>query len=735
MPGTETFDLALAKLRRPVLRPGTVQRSALLERLTGDDRRSVASVVAPAGYGKTTLLSMWAERDDRPFAWVSIDDRDNDAKVLLTYVAEALNRVEPVGTRVFEALRSRSSSVPGSVVPRLGAALTAMKPVVLVLDDVHLLHNSECRASLSVLAEQVPAGSQMVFAGRAAPPIRAARLRAEGRITEVGTVELSMTRDETAALLSAAETTLDADDITTLHERAEGWPVGLYLAALYLREGGSVTHAAVSFSGGDRLVSEYMESEFLERIPAVQRAFLTRSAALAQMSGALCEAALDLPEAARTLADLAESNLLLVPLDRRGQWYRYHHLFGDMLRAELERREPQMMSDVRRRAARWYLANNQPEEALEYAMLTGDADTVGRLVRQLWLDVLWSSRTDTLERWIRWMDERDAVRAHPIVAASASFLYAVTDRHAEAVRWAELLDRWRHEPEWSEDPVTEGYIAVLRVLHPRHGVAQMRADLDEATAKFAVAGASTPHLDIHRGLVCVLEGDDRRADAYFEAVCIAAEESDAQEIEIQALYQRSLIAMRRADWDASRNLADRIRRAYRRPGVEEAFVWTVRARIAAHDHDLSSARDALANMQRLRPLTVNPHLAVQLRIELARVYLTLADLSGARTMMREVDEILEQSPDLGTLVDAAADLKSTLSKERGPVAVGPSALTTAELRLLPMLCTHLTTPEIAEELFVSRHTIRSQTQAIYRKLNVSNRHEAVTRARELQLVE
>src|SRR5262249_47552357 len=216
----DAFDLTLSKLRRPELRPGTVRRTALVEQLTHDDRRSVVSVVAPAGYGKTTLLSQWAERNGRAFAWVSVDERDNDPKVLLTYIAQALDRIEPVGERVFDALASPVSSVPGSVVPRLGAAFAAMtSPVVLALDDVHLLHNSECRAALSVLAEDSPAGSRLAMAGRTDPPLRVTRLRAEGRITEIGPADLALTREETAALLRAADVTVGESDVAALHAR------------------------------------------------------------------------------------------------------------------------------------------------------------------------------------------------------------------------------------------------------------------------------------------------------------------------------------------------------------------------------------------------------------------------------------------------------------------------------------------------------------------------------------
>ena len=346
------LDLISSKLRPPPVRSGTIRRTSLIERLTRDDSRPIVSVVAPPGYGKTTLLSYWAGRNSRPFAWVSVDEQDNDPRVLLSYVAKALNAVQPVGERVFEALASPVSSVPGSVVPRLGSAFWSMTaPVVLVLDDVHLLHNRECRDALSVLADHVPGGSQLVLAGRNEPPLRIARLRAEGRVLEIGPGDLMLSHEEAALLLRSAEVTLGEDDVAALHQRTEGWPVGLYLAALYLREGGPLGTAAVSFGGDDRLVSEYMESEFLARISHRHRVFLTRTAVLERMCGPLCDATLELPGSAASLADLARSNLLLVPLDRRGQWYRYHHLFRDMLLAELERLEPELMPVLQRRAA------------------------------------------------------------------------------------------------------------------------------------------------------------------------------------------------------------------------------------------------------------------------------------------------------------------------------------------------------------------------------------------------
>ena len=436
------LDLVASKLRRPLARPGTVLRLPLVERLAQSDPRPIVSVVAPSGYGKTTLLAQWAERNGQSFAWVSVDENDNDPKVLLTYVAEALDAVQPVGERVFDALASPASSVPGSVVPRLGTAFASMTtPVALVLDDVHILHNQECRAALSVLADHVPDRSRLVLAGRAEPPLRTGRLRAEGRILEIGPADLSLTREEAAGLLREAGVVLGADEVTELHRRTEGWPTGLYLAALYLREGGSLPGAAAAFGGDDRLVSEYVESEFLARIPEPQRLFLTWTAVLDRMCAPLCEAVLERPGSGADLAGLARSNLLLVPLDRRGQWYRYHHLFREMLLADLERTDPALIPVLRRRAADWCHRNGLPEEALEYSIAAATSVRPAVWWKNLRCPPTAEGRITTLQRWFRWLEDQDGITGHPMVAVWAAILAARTGRPVEAERWADAVER------------------------------------------------------------------------------------------------------------------------------------------------------------------------------------------------------------------------------------------------------------------------------------------------------
>ena len=697
------------------------------------------SVVAPAGYGKTTLLSQWAERNGQAFAWVSVDDGDNDPKVLLAYIAAALNAVEPVSGRVFDALASPASSVPGSVVPRLGNAFSSMTcPVALVLDDVHVLHDSECRAALSVLADHVPGRSRLVLAGRAEPPLRVARLRAERKILEIGPGDLSLTRAEASSLLRAAEVALGEDEMTELHRRTEGWAVGLYLAALYLREGGSAGGAAASFGGDDRFVSEYVESELLARISQRQRVFLTQTAVLERLCGPLCDAVLDHDGSVAVLADLARSNLLLVPLDRRGQWYRYHHLFRDMLLAELERVEPALMPVLRRRAASWCLDNDLPEAALEYSIAAGDVDTAARLVEKLWESTYRHGRIATLQRWFRWLEDRGGIEEHPMAAVSASIFAAVRGRPVEAERWAGAVDRWQYGgAARPDDPAAEAWAAVLRAILCRRGVEQMRADADEAVRRSAAENIMRPVASLVQGVARVLSGDPDGGDASLEDAVGAAEQIGAHEVHAEALCERALLAMARGEWSRAEDLAGQAPAILQRAGKDSLLVRAVQARLALHRGDAPAARQQLVSAQRLRPLLTyaQPHLAVQARIELTRVHLALADLAGARTLMREIDQLLKRRPGLGTLVGEAAALRARLAQERGSSILGASALTAAELRLLPMLATHLSFPEIAAEMFLSPHTVKSAMKAIYRKLGASSRSQAVTRARELGLLE
>jgi LuxR family maltose regulon positive regulatory protein len=412
-----------------------------------------------------------------------------------------------------------------------------------------------------------------------------------------------------------------------------------------------------------------------------------------------------------------------------------------MLLAELERLEPGTIAVLRRRAAAWCLATGAPEEALEYSMAAEDVDQAARLVQSLTLGTYRHGRITTVQRWLWWLDDRGGIEGNPVIAAQAAIVAAVTGRPAEAERWADAVDRWQdQDPARPADRAAEALAAGMRTVLCRRGMEQWRADADETARRYAAANIVGPATAYFQGIARVLGGDLHGGDAFLEDA-IGIGDSAAPDVLAAALSERSLLAMARGQWDRAGALAREAAAVLRRAGIEDCYasplVSAVNARVALHRGDRAAARRALVSAQRLRPLLTYaiPYLAVQARIELTRVHLALADTAGARTLMREVDGLLKRRPGLGTLVGEAEQLRDRLAKARGSDVPGASALTGAELRLLPMLCTHLSLPEIGAELFLSTNTIKSQAYSLYRKLGAASRSQAVARARELSLVE
>jgi LuxR family maltose regulon positive regulatory protein len=419
-------------------------------------------------------------------------------------------------------------------------------------------------------------------------------------VPRLGSADLSMSRQEAASLLSAADVPLGDDDVAALHHRTEGWAAGLYLAALHLREGGSLRDAGDAFGGDDRLVSQYMESEFLARISARHREFLTRTAVLERMCGPLCEAVLDLPQADTTLAEFARSNLLLVPLDQRGYWYRYHHLFRDMLLAELERLEPGLLPALLRRAADWCQANGRPEEALEYAMAAGDVDTAAKLVQELAVRARRQGRVTTLVRWFRRLDDRDAIARYPMVTALAALIYAWMGRPAEAARWAGAVDRWdQGNPVRPDRDAIGAWAALVRAFTCQHGIAQMRIDADQAVRRFQEAGIVTGAAALLQGIARIASGDLDGGDAALADAARLGQQAGTDGIAAEAIAVRSLAAMARGDWIHAEDLARQARATLRLAAEEDSciapLVCAAEARAAIHRGDVEAARRQLVS--------------------------------------------------------------------------------------------------------------------------------------------
>jgi LuxR family maltose regulon positive regulatory protein len=743
-----SFELVESKLHPPSGRPGLVPRTALVKRLLASQTTPIIGVVAPAGYGKTTLLAQWAERTGRRVAWISVDQHDNDPVVLLTYLAVALDRVEPIDPGMFQTLASPGAAILSTVVPRLAAAVSAMtEPVAVVLDHLELLDNRECLDAVAELAVRLPEGSQLVLASRHTPPLPVALLRAQGQMVEVGVAELAMDQQQARALLEGAGVGLADEEVAELAGRTEGWPVGLYLAALALKAGGQQHHAGYGFTGDDRFMADYLRSELLARLSPELVTFLTRTAVLDRMSGPLCDAVLATSGSGPVLSALEDSNLLLVALDRRRQWYRYHHLFRELLLAELERHEPELVQTLHARATAWCEANGLAELAIDHAQAAGDADRVARLVASLAQPAYAAGRVDTARRWMAWFEDRGLIEQYPPVAVLGAWLQALEGQPAGAERWADAAEHavaatdrtpvGRTPPDGS---TMESYLAMLRGLLCRNGLARMRAD-----AQVAVAGLSPPSpwrttallLD---GVANLLDGRPDQADPILAHAVELGGRTGILPAASSALAERAIVAMGRQQWSEATTLAEQALAMLQTGRLNDYFisplVHTVAARTTLHRGDVPRAKEHLVQAARLRPLLTYaiPVFAVQTLLELGRAYLALDDAAGARTVLRQARGILQLRPDLGVLPDQAAELHAKLDTVRGGVPA-VSTITTAELRLLPLLATHLNFLEIGQRLYLSKHTVKTQAASIYRKLGASSRSQAVQRLQEIGLLE
>src|SRR5512132_4190083 len=461
------FDLAEVKLVTPLARPDTVAKADVIAELCGS-RSPLVTVVAPAGYGKTTLLARWAEADQRPFAWVALDGRDDDAVVLLRYIATAIHRVAPVPPEVFEALSGPGGSTWSKRVPRLGSALAALEhQLVLVLDDLHAVANPASLDVLAALFEYVPAGSQIAIASREELALPVARWRAHGLVHEIGVPDLRLDEREAGLLLEAAGVALDASELSELTERTEGWPAGLYLAVLSVQAGGPSPASATVFSCYDVFVSVYCRLELLLRLPTGEARFLKHTSVLDRMCGGLCDSVLETTGSAHMLEKLERTNCFVVPLDQRGEWYRYHHLFGELLLSELERSEPDVVRALNRRAMAWCLANELTEAAVVYGHAAGETDAVAGLLDGLLMPLYYDGRIETVEEWLGWFGDDELVQ-YPALAVYGAWLHALTGRAAEAERWLALADGASSKTPLSDGSDTiEPWVATLRACMMR----------------------------------------------------------------------------------------------------------------------------------------------------------------------------------------------------------------------------------------------------------------------------
>ena len=471
------------KLYAPLSQPGVVPRPRLTEWLNEGLHRKLTLISAPAGSGKTTLVGEWVAGVERPAAWLSLDEGDNDPTRFLTYLVAALQTVAPdIGESVLGVLGSPQPPPTESLLTALlNETTTVPDDFVLVLDDYHFVDARAIDDALVFLLEHLPPRMHLVIATREDPHLPLARLRARGQLTELRASDLRFTLSEAAEFLnSVMGLGLSAEDIAALESRTEGWIAGLQLAALSMRGREDVAGFIRAFTGSHRFVLDYLVEEVLQRQPERIRSFLLQTSILDRLSGPLCDTLTGGKDGRGMLEALERGNLFVFPLDDERQWYRYHHLFADVLQARLMQEQPGHAPPLHQRASGWYERNGSPTDAIRHALAAEDFERAAGLVELAVLEMLGSSQ-ETLYRWLMALPD-EVVRARPVLSVYYAFAlhgrggFEAADAHLrDAERWLDTTAETDEQGEASSadmvvvDQVAfrslPGTIAVARAYH------------------------------------------------------------------------------------------------------------------------------------------------------------------------------------------------------------------------------------------------------------------------------
>jgi LuxR family transcriptional regulator, maltose regulon positive regulatory protein len=726
---------------RPVRR-GLVRRDRLVSRLAEADDAPLVMLVAPSGYGKTTALADWTEQDGRPCAWLTLDERHNDPALLFGAIAALLDRIEPIPDGVFAPLTMPRAGVSSAVVPRLCAALRERRlPFVLVLDDLDLVDQRDCIGPLDAIARAIPGGSRLAVGTRTEPELPLARLRADRVLTQLGAEELQMTTREASELLDACGLRLREHSARKLVERTEGWSAGLYLAALALAAtpDADVDAVVADFHGDDRLVADFLRDAFLAGLDEETLDFLIQTSVLDRLSGEACDAVLEREGSADVLHRLVRSNLLILPLDRRDRTYRYHALLREMLLAELRRADASLAAGLHERASAWYGEHGDVDRAVGHAIEAGDQVRAGNLIWQNTAAYVSRGREATVRGWLESFTERQLTGSPQLCLTQAARLLAEGDA-AGVERFTGLA---LEQLEGGRAPAADSGLAAAAHIISAAGAA--RAGLESTKADIQAAYATLSIDSPWRSLCRLIEGAALHLTGDLDGARVALE--DGARIgglpmpSVQSLCRAQLALLSidegelgEAERQASLSVAEADHYGlgdYPTQALAFAAAALVRARRGRVETAIEAAGTTVRLISALPGLS--PWYEAETRITVARALLVLDDAPAARTHLAAAGRYLRRVPDARVLREWFDQAWSEVGSA-GSLA-GRWPLTPAELRLLHALPTHLSFREIAERHFVSTNTVKTQAQAVYRKLGVSSRAEAVACARAAGLLD
>ena len=480
--GLTTGSIIATKLYILPPRPGIVLRPRLTEQMDAGLHRKLTLVSAPAGFGKTTLISEWVAGQRRPVAWLSLEEEESDPARFLTYLIAALRTVAPdVGVTALPAMQ------PGQPLP-LEAILTALvndisaitKDFILVLDDYHLVENPTVDKALSFLLEHLPPQLHLVITTREDPNLPLARLRVRDRLTELRASDLRFTPGEAAEFLNQVMgLSLSDGEMAALDKRTEGWIAGLQLASLSMRGTSDVTGFIQAFTGDHRYIVDYLVEEVLNSRTDAIRRFLLQTSILDRLNGPLCDAVMDQPGSQAQLESLQRGNFFLIPLDDRRHWYRYHHLFADVLQAHLSMEHPEQLPILHRRASEWHEQNGSAAEAIRHALAGRDFERAANLIERALPATRQARQEAALLNWLQALPD-DVVRHRPVLSAHYTGVLLQNGQLAGAEAHLLNAERWldggrQGQPVYADEEEFQRLPGVVAMYHA--GLALFRGDV------------------------------------------------------------------------------------------------------------------------------------------------------------------------------------------------------------------------------------------------------------------
>ncbi len=737
------------KLFRPNLRHQTVQRTRLHDVLRQGRTLPLTLIGAPAGWGKSTLVADWLRQERIAAGWLSLDAGDDDPKRFWRYLLLAADQAgAAAGAIALRRLDAAGSDVLRDVLPAFVNELTSSRdPVVLVLDDYHLITSAQVHTSVATLLDRCPPQLHLVLITRADPPLQLSRLRVRGDLAELRAEQLRFSADEAMEFFNERlETKLSERDVHRLLARTEGWAAGLQFAALRLRDRADPSAFIERFTGADWHIVSYLGEEVLASQPPRVREFLLLTSVLNRMCAPLCDALTGRADGAELINDIHRANLFLIPLDDERRWFRYHHLFGGLLRHELIRTAPEQPPALHKRAAQWYADNGDAAEAIGHAVAAGDNSLSRLLVATHWRQHFNAGQLETVRRWLDALPA-ELVAADASLSAARVWIALDTGRLEEA---AAALDA----AESSGQPDTQ--LMVLRALHMYKA-----GDVGGAAGRLQEISPSADDLfiaTVHRliqGISSMWLGDAGRARELLAEAARRAQGDDNRLAYIYAQGCQALMAANRGDLALADSLVLDAQSAVAETTSDLHFVAMfprlAEARLAAQRADWAVAERAAAAAVELGRRGAG-------RVELGAALLIAAAVSRASppgaamrdpgpglaahggigsdsgALVAEARGMLRHSPDPGPVVTGwlAAEQRAEAARGRQDGMIVP--LTDRELTILRLLPAPTPQRELASALFVSPNTLKTHLRAIYRKLGAESRGEAVILARERGLI-